>query len=304
MSAPDDQPRWLVHIDEQVSKVYMDTAETDMLLVIRDMLLAPDGDENATPNAIQEVQAYYRDNYCPADDPSWKQNPADGIYDVLASLLLQVFDVAGFMSFKFDNIRHKRLADLVIGLERQAQREFNLEDPQLGWGESILLQEAFQAWDGCRLGPVSSLTMCSEALGVNTLLSRLTAAGLLGKRGVAWAKTSIDKALDEPAVENSTPLAVNAAASIATQYILLAGEVLAAEVDDGTWNTWAAKLREIADDAAAAEWHLKENARKAYAKMVQIRPGFGRRRRRRRKRRRTNSGGWNVAIAVWRWAIF
>jgi hypothetical protein len=69
------------------------------------------------------VQAYYREMYCPPDDPYWKQDPGYGVLQVIGSIVPHVFALAEYIPF--DDVRHKRLADLLLGLKEQAVQEFN-----------------------------------------------------------------------------------------------------------------------------------------------------------------------------------
>jgi hypothetical protein len=95
----------------------------------------------------------------------------------------------------------------------------------------------------------------------------------MGGKSGSWAVTDVVEGLEEPASPDSTPLVLNAAAVIATQFVRFAGEVLVREVDDAKWRTWAAKLRNIADNPPAnAEWDLQNHARKAYERMIELRP--------------------------------
>jgi hypothetical protein len=120
-----------------------------------------------------------------------------------------------------------------------------------------------------------------------TLLARITGAGLWGDRGVLVATDSIDEGLKGPAPAiRSNPCALNAAAVIAAQYILLAGEVLVKYANSPDnhiyreawptqekWKIWAAKFKDIARSAPDEdEWDLKRTAQKAYEKMISLWP--------------------------------
>lgn len=100
-----------------------------------------------------------------------------------------------------------------------------------------------------------------------------------------WAELDTTEGLEKHRYPNASPLVLNTEAAIATQYILCAGEPLArlakaapgptegSDLDEGKWRVWAAKLKDLAASTpAAAEWDLKANAEKAYARMVELWP--------------------------------
>ncbi|AEO69883.1 uncharacterized protein THITE_2131440 [Thermothielavioides terrestris NRRL 8126] len=244
------------------------SVEQKTLSIVRNLLVAPDGTEHATADALEALHAYYRETFCHPDDPSWKRNPARGTIIVAGSAVSHVFDVAAYVPF--NDFKHRRLADLVIGLKRNAAQEFNPDDPRLGWDQKVVNEEARETWNCYHH---DSMDRCNEAVNMYTLLARLTGAETLGANAVPWATDDVVEGLEEPASRNSTPLVLKAAAVIATQHILYAGEALVKEVDGEKWKTWAAKLRDLADSTPEdAEWDLKHNAREAYGKMVQLRP--------------------------------
>jgi uncharacterized protein YcaQ len=109
-------------------------------------------------------------------------------------------------------------------------------------------------------------------LSIHTLLAHFTGAEML-KKGVSWATSDITDALEKPASPNETPLVRNTVVTIATQYILFAAEVLAKHVEADKWWDWAFKLQHLAETSTeGTEWNLKQHARKAFEKLVEVRP--------------------------------
>lgn len=172
------------------------------------------------------------------------------------------------------------------------------QNPQLGWAQMMLEEEAYMFWNACRgtylhicltrysdsmfesdhlsFAPVdfrSTKDKCHTAVNMSALLAKLTGADMLGRQDVFIASNVIKDGLEDSASSKSSPLVSAAAADIAAQFLLFAGKALTEVVDAEKWKTWAAKLRNFADSTAAdVEWDFKNNAQKAYGKVVQLRP--------------------------------
>lgn len=95
----------------------------ETFVFLRNLLLAPDDDEHATADAIRGLQAYYREYYCPPDEIHWKEDPSDGDGQVIGATVANVFDVVEQVPLTDGQL--KRLADLIIGLKREAAQKFD-----------------------------------------------------------------------------------------------------------------------------------------------------------------------------------
>ncbi|KAI8712436.1 NACHT domain-containing protein [Fusarium sp. LHS14.1] len=204
--------------------------------IVRDILLAPDNDDAAVPKAIKRFNEQYVADFA-GEDFGRRQPPEYAAGDILNEISIAVFETVGKVSFT--DIRHDRLANFLIGLKRDAADKFNREDPQFvyfGWG---LEAAAAEDWNS------------SHAQGTTTDNEFRTAS----QASHSWAN-----------------------------YILIAGDAYIKEVKQPSkkyrvevtpvrWKLWASKLQEVSDAASIdAEWDLKNRARKAYEKMVELYP--------------------------------
>jgi hypothetical protein len=120
------KPAWLTPLDDLADE--LGTVGRETAVFVRDLLLAPDEEGDATAKAIHALQTYYRAEFCPPDNLSWQHDPsrgADGTLSVIGTVIPHVFQVVQFVPF--NDVRHKRLADLIIGLKKAAPLEFNPE---------------------------------------------------------------------------------------------------------------------------------------------------------------------------------
>jgi hypothetical protein len=91
--------------------------------------------------------------------------------------------------------------------------------------------------------------------------------------GVLNATEDITDGLENPGQSHENPWVRTMLATIATQYILSAAEVLAKHVADDKWKVWASKLQHLAETTTeSTEWNLKQHAQKAIEKLVEVRP--------------------------------
>lgn len=115
MNASTDEPKWLLSLDEIRKSGEYTVEELETLVFVRDLLLAPDEDENATTKTIQALQRHYREAFCPEGETWWKEKRDSYLFDmstlVISSITSFVFEAAG--SVPFTDIWHKRLADLL-----------------------------------------------------------------------------------------------------------------------------------------------------------------------------------------------
>jgi hypothetical protein len=118
MSAAEEKPAWLVTLDQAAHEEDADDVGRETVVFVRDLLLAPESDEEAISRTIEGLRAYYQEHYCQPDDLSWKQDPTFGTGQVVGSVVAHVFSVAP--DIPYDDFRHRRLADLVIELKKQA----------------------------------------------------------------------------------------------------------------------------------------------------------------------------------------
>lgn len=122
---PDTKRPWLTYFDAVYpAKDDRDEVLDETLAFLRALLLAPDGAEDATADSIRAVQAYYRERFYPRNEVYWRQkSPDHGAHTVIGSIVSHVFNLMDYVPF--NDIRHKRLADLVIGLRREAVQTFD-----------------------------------------------------------------------------------------------------------------------------------------------------------------------------------
>lgn len=127
---------------------------------------------------------------------------------------------------------------------------------------------------------------CNDALNVHALLARLIAADMLTEDGPWRMASCIAEGLQDPLSKGfsiaDTPLTRTCRAAIATQYILIAGDVLVKELKNkpgldnekalkkGEWSFWALRLGQLASDGGeeeVEEWDLKGSAEEARKKV-------------------------------------
>jgi hypothetical protein len=139
---PEDT-KWLHCLEEVQKSDLFDEDELKLLVFVRDLLLAPDEDENVTTRTLNAIQEYYRATFFFPDEPSWKKDPGYGSAIVVSALVNLVFQVA--RSVPYNDVRLKRLADLLIGLKKSLSidaEHYNPEDPRIIWKDEHLLEAA------------------------------------------------------------------------------------------------------------------------------------------------------------------
>jgi hypothetical protein len=129
MSNSEEKPAWLVFLDQAEHDQDLDFVGQETVVFVRDLLSAPDGEENAIATTIQAMRAYYRENYGQPDDPLLKRDTTFGTRQVIGNVVSHVFDVAPHVPY--NDPRHRRLADLIIELKGQALKEFDPEVCQI-----------------------------------------------------------------------------------------------------------------------------------------------------------------------------
>lgn len=124
---------------------------------------------------------------------------------------------------------------------------------------------------------------CNIALSTATLFAKMFRANALGNHGGNYASWQLDDGLriDHRPGRGVYPKdALPVAQEVASQWILISGEALAAEVRNPTrkrkiplttdlWKEWAAGFAKV---AAGADGELKEHAELAHKKMIELFP--------------------------------
>jgi hypothetical protein len=125
MTTTGEKPAWSVFLDQEEREPDADDVGRETVVFVRDLLLAPEADESATSRIIAAMRAYHKENYCHPDDPWLKIGPSFGTGQVVGSVIWHIFGVVEYVPY--DDFRHRRLADLLIELKRQAPKEINPE---------------------------------------------------------------------------------------------------------------------------------------------------------------------------------
>ena len=120
-----DRPSWLIHVEDRIAEENEQFDSGAIYFeIIRDLLLAPDSDDTAVPKAIKRFNEHYVAGFA-GENFGKRQPPEYAAGDILNEISIAVFEIVGKVSFT--DIRHDRLANLLIGIKRDATDEFNKE---------------------------------------------------------------------------------------------------------------------------------------------------------------------------------
>ncbi|KAH6960429.1 hypothetical protein DER45DRAFT_557737 [Fusarium avenaceum] len=283
---PSDRPSWLVHIEQTIEEERDDLfSESPFYEIVRDLLVAPEDDSHAVSQA---VSSFYNLYTARAEERSRKP-PEYSAGNYLNSIACVAFEMAS--EVPFDTYQHDRLAELLIGIKKGAADEYDIEDPKFVYYGGGLYSEAREKWNACHVDfytqkratePDSVWT--GSWIGIAALLAKLFKAGLLEENCPHWFAKDFEDAFKPTAAGDVTiDIGPQAEVLALVNYILIAGEALAEQAKEpqrwrlvlnaNKWKLWATKLREVADVVDRnAPWDLKERAREAYDKMVELYP--------------------------------
>ena len=116
---------WLAYIEkgfeEEQKEGFPDATVVAHYGIIRDLLLAPDDDNGAVPRAIGSFHNNYNTGFF-GEDFGLRKPPEYAAGDVLNSITLIIFEIVEYVPFT--DIRHDRLANVLIGLKSSAAQVF------------------------------------------------------------------------------------------------------------------------------------------------------------------------------------
>ncbi|KAK7424192.1 hypothetical protein QQZ08_008680 [Neonectria magnoliae] len=283
------EPPWLAYIKKRIDEdesQYLDTAH---YRIVRDMLLAPDGDDSAVPKAVTNFMNNYTADFATYPIEARKA-PEYSAGEELNSITVIVFEVVNYVSFT--DINHDRLANLLIGIKTSAASEFNTENPQFvyyGWG---LEAEAQDVWNHNHpTGWIvdnewrTALSVCNQFVNRSALLAKLMKEGMLDSEGPRFLWGDFNKTFETNTHGDVvTNVGRQAQVFASANYVLFAGHVVVKEVKapskkwwfeltPAKWKFWASKLEEVANTVGEdAHWGLKTKAQEAHDRMVELYP--------------------------------
>ncbi|KAH6890275.1 hypothetical protein B0T10DRAFT_315059 [Thelonectria olida] len=284
---------WLEHIEKLIEedKENSPEPEEDFLVIVRDLLLAPDDDDNAVPAAIEAFKEFYLEGSIWENVES-REPPEYGAGGFLNSIANAVFE--GVDRVPFTTPRHDRLANFLIGIKASADTEYKKDNPSLvwfDWGFGLAASETWNAChaDGFKRGTDEEWTIHSKAwVNSSALIAKLFQAGFLEKDAPGWMAFDMNKAFvtrTEGGSEFATNIGRKSQVLATANNILIAGEALARELkssrkhrllDTENWKFWASKFQEVANAAGEESeevgWNLKASAQEAHDKMIALYP--------------------------------
>ncbi|KAF4975628.1 hypothetical protein FZEAL_7619 [Fusarium zealandicum] len=285
-----ERPTWLTYLDGRIQEEKRDfDSNVPHYEIIRELLVATDHEHDAVPRAIHKFQDLYVSGFA-GEDLGMREPPEYAAGAEFGGLAEIVFNTVGEVPFL--DVRHDRLADLLIGIKKASASEFSPQNPQFvyyGWGLEAAAAENWNAKqvDGGMQGPrAETLPQCAEEwLSISALLAKLYKGGLLDRDGPLWISGDLERAFESrPVGDISTDLARQAQVLAIANCILIAGEPLAEEVrapsqkrrsefNQERWKLWATKLDEAAQAVAEdSNWDIKSRLQMAHDKMVELYP--------------------------------
>ncbi|KAL2756339.1 hypothetical protein ACRALDRAFT_2027896 [Sodiomyces alcalophilus JCM 7366] len=288
-----DKPEWEVYLDDEIasdidpSDDYF-APQVAMHEALRSLLHAPEDEDDTAvaKRAVEEYRAYYAKTYHDERHGSYRF-PDRGVYAVTYDLTNLAWELATL--FPFTDYKHRRLSEFIISLKTLAPQEF---DPDV-MSQPLPVLYGIQPPANKNRGHLQDPQLLFDPKGVgavansywNGYFARLLDAGLLGKEYMGYMHTDVALGLEkEDGYDRLSDFVKTCREVVATQYILIAGHILAKEaksptttrrrpLNAETWRTWAARLEELAKTAPDdGEWGLKEDAAKAHEKMVDLWP--------------------------------
>ncbi|KAF5001632.1 hypothetical protein FGRMN_938 [Fusarium graminum] len=273
-----DRPSWLVHIEEKIEEEREEfRSESPYYEIVRDLLLAPEEDKNAVSQAIHKFYGL-----CTTEAEDEIRGPpeysAGHKLNTIASIAFETADEVFCTSYQ-----HDRLAELLIGIKREAADEYDTENPKFvyyGWGVENAANESWNAGHvdaSLQEFATEPKDAWAEAW-INTaaLLAKLFQGGLLDAHGARWITCDFEQAFeaDTPGDVRSD-IGRQAEVLALVNYIIIAGEIFVKKVrrPSQMWKLWASKIQEVADLVDEnTRWDLKERAQMAHDKMIELYP--------------------------------
>ncbi|KPM38479.1 hypothetical protein AK830_g8083 [Neonectria ditissima] len=284
------KPSWLTYINQRIEEeeeIWEDTAHYQ---IVRDLLLAPDDDDDAVSKAAKK----FRDNYVagfakyPVEE---RQAPEYLAGEEVNSISDIVFEVVPFVPFT--DITHDKLANLLIEIKASAAGSFDTENPQFvyyNWGFEAAANDSWKhnhanGWIPEHQEPEAAKQACESWLNRAALIAKLFKAGMLDSEGPPWTWHDFESAFETATHgEVATNIGRQAQILATANYIILAGESVVKDVKAPSktwqagatpekWKLWASKLEEAANTVGEdAAWEFKNRTQKAHDMMVELFP--------------------------------
>ncbi|KAF5672783.1 hypothetical protein FHETE_3617 [Fusarium heterosporum] len=273
-----DRPSWLIHIEERIEEERDEfPLECPYYEIVRDLLLVPKEDNNAVSQAIHK----FYDVYTTEAENEIRRRPEYSAGHKLNTIASVTFETAD--EIFYTTYQHDRLAELLIGIKREAANEYNIENPKFvyySWGVENAANESWNA------GHVDALTqrfatepkeIWAEAwINTSALLAKLFQGGLLDADGARWIADDFERAFESD-IPGDVRSDIGRQAQILAlvNYIIIAGEIFVKKVrrPSQTWKLWASKIKGVADTVDKdTRWDLKGRAQMAYDRMVELYP--------------------------------
>ncbi|KAK7424333.1 hypothetical protein QQX98_000601 [Neonectria punicea] len=289
LDVPSVEPSWLKYLSKCIKDDEEQGEDTTHFQIVRDLLLAPDDDDSAVSKAVDR----FRDDYVAGfaeEDFGGRMAPEYDAGLVLNSLAVTVFEVVNFVSFT--DIKHDKLANLLIGIKATAAKDFSTDDPQFvyyAWGFEAAADDSWKhnhanGWLQ-DINPRTAKQASDGWLSRSALIAKLFKGGLLDSDGPPWIWHDFKTAFEaETHGEVATNVGRQAQVLAPANCILIAGDAVAkeakspsrkwqTEVTPAKWKLWASKLEEVANAVGEdATWGLKAKAQEAHDKMVKLYP--------------------------------
>ncbi|KAG5795507.1 hypothetical protein H9Q69_005441 [Fusarium xylarioides] len=282
-----DRPSWLVYFEERIEEERDELfSEAPYYEIVRDLLLAPNDDDKAVGEAITK----FYDLYAARVRNEKKDPPEYGAGHKLNTISIVAFEAV--VKVWYTSTEHQKLADFLIGIKKGAAEEFdeeNLRFVYIGWGLEAAAQEQWNAgyvdtWTAKNSDEPENV-WAGAWLSASALIAKLFQGGCLENDGHHWITKDLERTFEiSTKGDIKTDSGRQCQVLSAINYILLAGETFVKgaksplpkwkfELNTTKWKLWASKIKEVADTVEdTARWDLKERAKQAYKKMVELYP--------------------------------
>jgi len=169
---------WITYLEERLADKTLEAEEKHIIGLLQTMLLAAEvleNDVDPVADAIQGIGAYYTTQY---NEPYtlWKLQPDNGVELMIDMISTYAFELS--INIPFENIRHKRLADMLIHLKTTAPLFFN---PEVTWtkiigGTTTIRDERNKYWyipwrSQISYGTIKGLKLSRTSAGIATHVS-------------------------------------------------------------------------------------------------------------------------------------